>query len=82
MIYKKPPTEKFQKLSVTFVIFFFQCVLVTEFQKLKLKVHSARMPRKLKLSSFNTFRTIIDKLKAKKEKKKKNAGDPKERLWP
>ena len=38
------------------------------------------MPRKLKLSSFNTFRTIIDKLKAKKEKK--NAGDPKERLWP
>ena len=41
------------------------------------------MPRKLKLSSFNTFRTIIDKLKAKKrKKKKKNAGDPKERLWP
>ena len=39
------------------------------------------MPKKLKLSSFNTFRTIIDKLKAKK-KKKKNAGDPKERLWP
>ena len=39
------------------------------------------MPRKLKLSSFNNFRTIIDKLKAKK-KKKKNAGDPKERLWP
>ena len=40
------------------------------------------MPKKLKLSSFNTFRTIIDKLKAKKRKKKKNAGDPKERLWP
>ena len=40
------------------------------------------MPKKLKLSSFNTFRTIIDKLKAKKRKKKKKAGDPKERLWP